>query len=577
MQKILLILLVLSLAACNVTPHRRDTYDLIGSEMDKAVASKAKPAQPDVVSASLLPPLNIEIPKPHQRQDEHFNVAFNNAPAQQFFLAIASGTRYNMLVHPEVTGTISANLKDVTIFEALDAIREIYGYEYKVEGTRIYVMAPMSLQTRVFKINYLNSVRKGASDIRVTSGSVTDSSQGSSSGSTQTITSGTSGTTGSSSQSLTSSKINTVSNYNFWDDLKASLAAIVGEKDGRSVVINPLSGVIVIRAMPNELRNVDAYLKATQVAVDRQVILEAKIMEVQLNETSETGINWSAFAKNLSVGFMAPGTSLSSTRSATLSSTGDVSITSVAGTSLSAASTAAGSLFGLAFQTGSFAALISLLESQGTVHVLSSPRIATMNNQKAVLKVGTDQFFVTKVSTSQTTTGTTTTTPTTSVEVQPFFSGVALDVTPQIDQDDNIVLHIHPSVSKVSTVTTEVSLGSSYGTLSLPLASSDVSETDSVVRGKNGSVIAIGGLMRQSSSTDNSEVPGASDVPVLGALFRNNSKVSKKRELVILIKPIVVQGDSTWANELANSQQRIQSLDPKAFQKSEPKPSESQQ
>lgn len=107
MRKILLIILVLSLAACNVTKPRRETYDLIGSEMDKAIAGKAQPAQPDAVSASLLPPLNIELPKPNQQYEERFNVTFSNVPAQQFFMAVASGTRYNMLVHPDVSGTVS--------------------------------------------------------------------------------------------------------------------------------------------------------------------------------------------------------------------------------------------------------------------------------------------------------------------------------------------------------------------------------------------------------------------------------------------------------------------------------------
>jgi len=563
MRKILLIILVFSLAACNVTKPRRETYDLIGSEMDKAIASKAQPAQPDAVSASLLPPLNIELPKPNQQHEERFNVTFSNVPAQQFFMAVASGTRYNMLVHPDVSGTVSAKLKDVTLLEALDAIREMYGYEYKVEGTRIYVM-PLTMQTKLFQVNYLNSSRRGMSDIRVSSGSVADSTQGTTPGSmpsaTTTGTTGATGTGGNTTQSLASSKISTTSDNNFWLELKTSLNAIIGNAEGRSVVISPLSGVVLIRAMPNELRGVAAYLKATQLSVDRQVILEAKIVEVELNDSFRSGINWSAFGKHISAGFVAPGTSLSTTT--TLSSTGNTAITSAVGSTLSAPTSAAGSLFGLAFQSSNFAALISFLESQGTVHVLSSPRIATINNQKAVLKVGTDEFFVTKISTTQGTTGVTTTIPTTSVEVQPFFSGVSLDVTPQIDENDNIVLHVHPSVSQVSTVNKLIDLGAGLGTINLPLASSAVSETDSVVRGKNGSVVAIGGLMRQSSTSDNSQIPGAGEIPVLGSLFRNVNRVSQKRELVILIKPIVVQGESSWTQDLLDTQQRIQNLAP---------------
>jgi MSHA biogenesis protein MshL len=243
-----------------------------------------------------------------------------------------------------------------------------------------------------------------------------------------------------------------------------------------------------------------------------------------------------------------------------LSSAGEAAINAVSGLALGAGTNAAGSLFGLAFQTSNFAALISFLESQGTVHVLSSPRIATLNNQKAVLKVGTDEFFVTNVSTTTTTGTASTTTP--SVTLQSFFSGVVLDVTPQIDERGNVILHIHPSVSQVSTVNKNINLGVG-GALTLPLASSSTSETDSIVRGKDGHIVAIGGLMRQSTVSDRSQLPGAGDVPGVGGLFRNTSQVTQKRELVILLKPTVVQDDNNWADNMLESQQRIQGLDPR--------------
>ena len=123
------------------------------------------------------------------------------------------------------------------------------------------------------------------------------------------------------------------------------------------------------------------------------------------------------------------------------------------------------SVFGLAFQTGSFATLLNFLESQGTVHVLSSPRIATLNNQKAVIKVGTDEFFVTNVSTTSSSFGTSTTVSPT-ITVAPFFSGIALDVTPQISDDDQITLHVHPSVSLVTDKTKTLNLGT-LGTFTL--------------------------------------------------------------------------------------------------------------
>jgi MSHA biogenesis protein MshL len=568
-----------SLAGCQA-PHTRDTYEEISKEVRQAAAkSPSQPAAPDAVEAALLPPLPVltaQLPKARAVLDERFNVAFNQVPVQQFFNSIVAGTRYNMLIHPEVTGTITAHLKDVTLFEALDAVRELYGYDYKVEGTRIYIR-PLTMQTRMFKVNYLTATRKGKSNVRVSSTSV------------NTAGPTTSGQIGNNSNNSNipqqvnngvqqtqedASNVTTSSDSNFWGDLKTALDALIGGAgEGRSVVISPQSGVIVVRAMPEQLRNVDQYLKATQLAVERQVILEAKILEVQLNTGFQTGINWASFASfktghdnRVSGGFLSPGTGLAPLPFAggqppTLTSGGTAGISASTGFSLSNAANNAGSLFGLAFQTSNFAAMISFLESQGSVHVLSSPRIATINNQKAVLKIGTDEFFVTGVSTTTNSNATgNTTSP--NVTLQPFFSGVVLDVTPQIDDDGNIMLHVHPSVSQVTTVNKVINLGSA-GSLNLPLAASSTSEMDSMVRGQDGQIVAIGGLMRQSTTSDRSQVPGAGDIPIVGALFRNKDEQIQKRELVVLIKPTIVDDASSWTQDMQDATRRIEQLDPR--------------
>nr|WP_315221789.1 pilus (MSHA type) biogenesis protein MshL [uncultured Duganella sp.] len=591
MQKILTIaiLTTLLLNGCS-TPPKRDTYNKINAEVDTAL--KAKPpaaAQADAVASALLPPasqLAEQLPKARAVLEERFNVSFNNVPVQQFFNSIVAGTRYNMLINPEVTGTITANLKDVTLVEALDAVRELYGYDYKIEGTRIYIR-PLTMQTKMFKVNYLTAIRKGVSSLRVSSTSVANagtSNSGSqnnsgnnnnSNNNNNGDNSGNNGNNGNNSGGNQSQRdaanVQTTSGSDFWLELKTALEAIIETgKDGRSVTISPQSGVIVIRAMPDELRNVDQYLRATQLSVDRQVILEAKILEVELNSNFQSGINWAAFGKlstnsRISAGLVQPGTSLTPlgvSATGSLTSSGPAGAVAVPGASIGAVSDAVGSLFGLAFQTSNFAALISFLEGQGTVHVLSSPRIATLNNQKALLKIGTDEFFVTGISTTTTTNGNGSGITTPTLTLQPFFSGVVLDVTPQIDDHGNIILHVHPSVSQVSTVNKGVNLGT-LGNFSLPLAASSTSEMDSMVRGQNGQVVAIGGLMRQATTSDRSGVPGASDIPVVGALFRATGEVIQKRELVVLIKPTIVESSSDWNQDLLDSGRRIKELDPR--------------
>lgn len=557
MQKILSAILVLCVAGCATSKPNRDAYDSINAEMDKAVQANVQPAKPDAVAAALLPPINIEMPQAQKPLEERFSLAFNNVPASQFFNSIVTGTRYNMLVSPEVTGTISANLKDVTLFEALDAIRELYGYDYKVDGSRI-VIKPLTMQTRIFQVNYLTGNRKGMSETRVVSGSISSAVQPGGSGNNGSMAgfANNNGTgnnnSGTSTTTLESSNVSTTSSSDFWGELKSALDMIVGTgKDGRSVIVSPQSGVIVVKAMPDELRSVAAYLKASQLSVDRQVILEAKIIQVELSDSYQSGVNWTALSGGNSVsgGFMTPGTAL----------TGQT--TSLATTGLTGAASNQPGMFGLALQTKNFAGLISFLESQGNVHVLSSPRIATLNNQKAVLKVGTDAFFVTNVS-SNVNTSVAGTTSSPNVTLQPFFSGVVLDVTPQIDAGGNIILHIHPSVSNVQTANTQIDLGTSGGILNLPLAQSTTSETDSVVRAQDGNIIALGGLMIQSTNSDRTQVPGAGDVPVLGNLFGNTNRLAKKSELVILLKPTVIQNESSWSQDVVDAQRRLQTMVP---------------
>ncbi|MFA6120264.1 MAG: secretin N-terminal domain-containing protein [Sideroxydans sp.] len=557
MRRIVSLLCVLFLSACAAGAAKDSVKNELGAQMDAAAKNSAQPSKQEEVNNALLPPLVAPADKADGTPVEaKFDLAVSNTPAQQVFMAIVSGTRYSMLLHPDVSGNVSLNLKDVTVFDALEAIREMYGYEYKMDGNRIYIQ-PLGLQTRIFQVNYLTGQRDGKSNLRVASGSVADSANG--------MTGTTPANMAANATNRDSSKVTMTSKSDFWEELSEALKAIVGTEKGRSVVISPMSGVIVVRATPEEMKNISAYLKASQISIERQVILEAKIVEVQLNDSFQSGVNWAAFAsggaKQASGGVLTSGSTLSATAGSTLSNS---MISSTPGTNLlaTAATTlptgaVAGTMFGLAFQTSNFAALLNMLESQGDVHVLSSPRIATLNNQKAVLKVGTDEFFVTEVTGgTQSTTAIAGTSPT--VKVQPFFSGIALDVTPRIDENDDIILHVHPSVSTVTTVNKTVNLGTSGGVsniYNLPLASSSVSETDSIVRARGGQIVVIGGLMRQASFDDRSGLPG---LPKL--MFGQVNQRTEKRELVIMIKPTVVNSDKDWSEDITRSRDRINSM-----------------
>ncbi|HET7670917.1 MAG TPA: secretin N-terminal domain-containing protein [Burkholderiales bacterium] len=551
---------VLVAAGCAAPPAPPDQVNpQIDAEMARAAGERKPQARPREVDEALMPPLRMEMPSVAGKPLEpRFDLSVNSAPAQQVFMSLVSGTRYSMLVHPNVSGTISVSLKDVTLHEALESIRDLYGYEFRIDGSRISIM-PAGLQTRVFRVNYLTGQRRGTSELRVQSGSVADAAPAPATpGGAPASAPGTASPTV--ARSIDSSRISTQQLNDFWAELRAALTAIVGGGEGRSVVVTPHSGIVVVRAMPEELRGVDHYLRETRLAVERQVMLEAKIIEVTLSESHQAGINWAIFRDRMAAGQFAIGNT-GSTLSSRAALTGRGQTFDPSGRSVSSTTSAvtapnpASAVFGIAFQTANFALLLQFLETQGHVQVLSSPRVATLNNQKAVLKVGTDEFFVTNVQTVTTTTGTSSQqTPT--VSVAPFFSGILLDVTPQIDENGGIMLHIHPSISEVTESQRIVNLGGSVPSITLPLARSTVSETDTMVRVSDGNIVAIGGLMSVDLRDNRANVPGM-DVPLL----RNTDRQARKRELVILLKPTVLD-DRAAEQDLRETHERLKRMYP---------------
>lgn len=531
-----LVLVALLLAGC-ATPFGQPGKQAVNAALETPPAASSQPAPPPAAVRQAVMEAVRAAPMPAKpvAAEPRFSLTVNNANAAEVFMGMVTGTPYSMLVHPDVTGTLTLNLKDVTVPEAMEAIRALYGYEYEIQGKRIIVPSPAQ-QTRIYEINALAMQRQGKSDMRVVSGSV---SLGASQG-------GTSGGAGSVSKSLETSSVQTSTDSKFWDEIASALKTLAGE--GGNVVVSPQSGIVVVKAAPANLHMIEKYLHASQIVTERQVMLEAKILEVQLSDGYQSGINWTTL-KGPRIAQGANAGNLGFDKSIT------GSMGEVLGNNIAGALKSTDGLFGLAFNDGDFAAVINLIKSQGAVHVLSSPRIATTNNQKAVLKVGTDDFFVTEITGGTVATPTTPATPP-NVVVQPFFSGIALDVTPQIDDRDNIVLHVRPSVSVVKESTKVIDLGT-LGQFTLPLASSSISETDSIVRLKDGQIVAIGGLMRQNFEDGKNRIPLLGEIPVLGELFGNTSQAHSKRELVVLIKTTLIRNGEDWNPDLEATQRRF--------------------
>ena len=488
---------------------------------------------PAAVLEALLPPITL-LTEEASALEARFDFSVKEAlPIRDFVNLLTVGTDLSVVVHPDTKGTISAlDLKNVTVTDVLDQVSDLYGYSIVIEND-VYQIRPGGLQTRIFRLNYLNVSRSGNSSMQVTASGISEggNQNGNNQNQNQNNQGGNNNNTGNgqnnqNNQNAGRASISTETSTDYWKGLEAVIRSIInaptqmaGQAVGnqaRSVIVSPQTGMILVRAFPSELAQVEAFIEASQEALQRQVILEAKILEVELKEGFQSGINLSALYQS--------GNREISTSFGQLGSQID----------------GIGEPLSVDMQFSDFSGVINLLETQGNVQVVSSPRIVTLNNQKAIFKVGQEAYFLTNASTTSFGAGNDQTTSQNS-SLEPFFSGIALDVTPQISEVGDIILHIHPILSEVKE-DLKIINGQEF-----PLANSATRESDTIARVRNGEVIVISGLMQTRATGDKAGAPGLSEVPLLGSALEQKQRETVKTELVILLRALVDEGNAMEA------------------------------
>ena len=531
-------ILAVVLMGCQTSP---DAPTEINKALDDAISVNQKNNQPkalteipvdvqqDLVQQSLLQAKNGLL------AEKRLEVSASNISAKSFFAALVEDSPYSAIIHPDVSGEITVNLKEVTIDETLNVIEELYGYDIRRNG-RVIQIHPAGIRTETIPLNYLFIKRFGLSSTSINSGGVSENDPNNGGSNNNSGNSnGSNNSNGSSSQNgqggqQGSSGINIVTENesDFWTELKETLTSLIGTENGRAVVVSPQAGLVTVKALPHEIKTVKNFINNSQEHLRRQVIIEAKILEVTLNDDYQQGIRWDEVMGNIG------------STDLTFGTTGNV-----VGNAISAA---IGGESSLTIANSDFSGVITLLQTQGNVQVLSSPRITATNNQKAVIKVGQDEYFVTEVSNTTTTGTSTTSTP--EIQLTPFFSGIALDVTPQIDENGEVILHVHPSVTVTDEQTKVIRINNEN--IVLPLAQSSVRESDTIIRANSGEIVVIGGLIESRKVDLESKTPLLGDIPFLGELFKSKSQTTTKSELVIMLKPIVT-GQDAWQNQLQDA------------------------
>jgi MSHA type pilus biogenesis protein MshL len=518
---------------------------------------KAEP-QAEPVSGSIPAPVQVPVVPPRPQpaaKAETYSVVVNNVRVHELLFALARDAKLNIDIHPGITGTVTLNAIDQTLPQLLNRISKQVDMRYELDGPNLLIM-PDTPFLRVYKIDYVNMERDTSGDVSVSAEIASGGTTGASGASGAS-----SGSSGGASANVSSLRIRNTSNNRFWPTLVNNIKDILHETDkilptsgagaaaaspvpagqagaagaqtaslapvpnvtfreAASVISNPESGVLFIRASSRQHEKIREFLDRVLTNARRQVLIETTIVEVLLSNQYQQGIDWSYIGTHLKIGQF---------------SSSPASVTTPPNISA-----LGGPIFAMAYTAGNFNSLVKLLETFGTTRIISSPRITALNNQTAVLKVVENVvYFLVNSQQSQQVNAGTLTTVTTTPQTVPV--GLVMNLTPQISDDGSVLLNVKPSVS---SITKEVADPNPTLTIPNNIPQIATREMESVLKLSNGQIGVMGGLIQDRVLNSDDTIPGVNRIPVLGNLFAQRNLLNEKTELVIFLRPIVVHDPS---------------------------------
>lgn len=578
-------ILVFGLAGCGTQPvaridgHLQQVDQSIRAATDSKINAATFPVTsiPDPVRQVPLPP------PPRPRVDElKYSVTVNNVPVQELMFAISRDTKANIDIHPGIEGRVTLNAIDQSLKQILTRVSKQVDMRWEVDGPNI-VIKPDSPFLKIYKVDYVNMARDTTSSIGVQTQVV-----GPSTGAVGGATGGGAG------QNSSIVKLENTSKNKFWETLEKNIKDMLRETDkllpegssetftqsrsqgvtasnrpqtatqrrtanqsgqsaqttttgagvaeqqaaqegasqtltfreAASVIINAETGTLAIRATSRQHEKVGEFVEQISGSSRRQVLIEATVVEVLLNDAYQSGVDWSA------LGLQGLGYTIKQNFTAGIlpvpSSTPPFSV------SYRNPNAAAG---------GDVSSTIKLLNSFGNTRVLSSPKIMTLNNQTAVMRVVENTVYFTVTSTPGTldpTTGRPTTLPTVNTTPQVVPQGFIMSVTPQISENDIINLNIRPSVTRITKMVQDPN---PTLTLAVPnlVPQIETREFEAMMRVASGQTAVLGGLMQDSFQTSRDGLPILARIPIFGDAVSYRNDTGKKSELVVFIRALVIR------------------------------------
>ena len=569
------LILTMLLGACTAPQTKPPSSGHIGADSVQA----AKPNIPQPVQQSAALPK----PKPAAKA-ETYSVVVKDVKVQELLFALARDAKLNVDIHPGIAGTVTLNAIDQTLPQLLNRIAKQVDMRFELDGPNLVVM-PDTPFLRTYKVDYVNMSRDTTGNVAINTQIASISPTAAGAGGAGAAAGGTSG-------NISSTKVDNVAKNRFWETLEQNIKDILRETDkevivkrrvaegqeqlaaagaasqqqgvaasaggtgtptlsqgsqqsaqatkeyetlqAASVMVNRETGFLMARATSRQHEKIQEFLDKVLSSARRQVLIEATIVEVRLNQNYQQGIDWQYFNQGAAGRAFGQGTT---TRSFSVNpTTGAFEAT----TSTSTLGSAVGNtLFSLAFRRGDFLTAIKLLENFGTLRVLSSPKLSVLNNQTAILKV-VDNFvyFQVKSDTSQ---GQTSTLSNITTTPQSVAVGLVMSVTPQISENSSVLLNVRPTISRITGTKRDP-----HPSLTIPNLVPEIQtrEMESLMSVNNGDIAVLGGLMQDEVNNTDDAVPGVSKIPILGNIFRHRKDTSTKTELVVFLRPTVVRDAS---------------------------------
>ncbi|MDH3258470.1 MAG: secretin N-terminal domain-containing protein [Deltaproteobacteria bacterium] len=448
------------------------------------------------------------------RPARRFTIALKNADLREVLFSLSKEDSFQLILDPGVTGSVTLDMKDVTAFEVVYEVCRANDLYCTVEEDVVRVRR-REHTTRVFYLDYVITNRSGSGNL--TASTSTGTSDGTGSGVSVSSAGGDEG------ESDSINEVTTNERMNVWGVLEANIRMFLSGEESK-VSISPETGMVAVTDYPENIDLLEDYLLIVESRLREQVLIEAKILEVSLNDSNRYGIDWSAIVDLSGIGL-----------------SGSLSGGATMEQNLSSGATA--------FQFGVSDSRVDLfldaVAEQGQVNVLSTPKISTLNNQKAIIRIGTQDVFFQSVVIP----ATTTTAPVTTFSPQTITEGIILSVTPQVGRDGRVTLAIHPSISEKT--------GEAVAPDGNTAPIIEIREANTILNVRDGETVFIGGLMQDRVTERVRSVPFLGDIPFLGALFRNTVQEKRKSELVILLTPHVLR-TSNMSSIVEEEAMRIQ-------------------